>query len=237
MKKLLRWMTGKPDRAPAELATHSVQRAGFEHSKMQPTSAASPVSIQDDSDNGIRRQLVQVLLRDALRRHGIPAQWIEMQLLAVTSSKGAGMYVRLVLKHWDERLMCYLVPFQNKFVADVTRFEPNASEWLYGISWQLELDQVCPYKTMPEKEFWTVNPPGKVVLGSIAAKSPQGRAAQPVQAVAAVNKQDEVLEDIERLFAIRDQELAHDILPEAHQTGFEPTQTQPFLPSARPPLF
>jgi hypothetical protein len=38
--------------------------------------------------------------------------------------------------------------------VEITRFEPQASLWLHGISWQLEVADTCPYKTMPEKTFW-----------------------------------------------------------------------------------
>jgi hypothetical protein len=115
----------------------------------------NPATTEDNSESGMRRQLVHVLLRDSLHRHGINPRWIECQILVVTSrSRGTGMYVRFVVRHWDERLMHYLVAFQKSMRADLLRFEPRASEWLHGISWQLELENECPYLKMPDKSFW-----------------------------------------------------------------------------------
>ncbi len=115
----------------------------------------NPATMEDNSESGMRRQLVHVLLRDSLRRHGINTNWIDCQILVVSSrSRGAGMYVRLVVRHWDERLMRYLLAFQKGMQADLLRFEPKAAEWLHGISWQLEPENECPYQTMPDKSFW-----------------------------------------------------------------------------------
>lgn len=240
MKKLFRMLMGRSSQEPARQRPAQVQQTDFQHSQVAAKGAGNHVTIQDDSENGIRRQLVQVLLRDALRRHGIPASWIELQMLVVaSSSKGAGMYVRLVLKHWDERLMCYLVPFQNKVLADITRFEPKASEWLHGISWQLELNDLCPYKTMPEKDFWTTDSASTRSLGPIAAIPAVASAAELAAKAnadkAKAEKEVDVMADIERLFAIRDQELGLDALSDAPATDFQQTET--YAPSGRPPLF
>ena len=115
----------------------------------------SPVTTQDGSDNAMRRQLVLVLLRDVLRRHGIAPHWIELQMLVVNrASHGSDVHVRLVLKHWDARLLNYAQAFQNELLTDIRRFEPKASEWLQGISWQLEMSESCPYTTLPDRAFW-----------------------------------------------------------------------------------
>ncbi|MGH8858756.1 MAG: hypothetical protein ACREXG_12135, partial [Polaromonas sp.] len=95
--------------------------------KSAPTASRdNPVTIEDGSDNATRRHLVQVMLRDVLRRHGIPPHWVECQML-VAASRGPGMYVRLVVKQWDDRLMTYAFAFQNTLLADIARFEPQAS--------------------------------------------------------------------------------------------------------------
>ncbi|MFC5519545.1 hypothetical protein [Polaromonas jejuensis] len=120
-----------------------------------PSSRDNPLTIEDGSLNATRRQLAQMLLRDLLRNHGIPLQWIECQMQVVASrSRGSGMTMRLIIKHWDERLMNYCYALQSALVADITRFEPQASEWLHSIAWQLEVAETCPYLTLPEKAFW-----------------------------------------------------------------------------------
>ena len=79
-------------------------------------------------------------------------------LLVSSRSRGEGMYVRLVIKHWDLRLLTYAVAFQKSLMLDITRFEPRASQWLYGISWQLEVGDTCPYPELPANSVWAEAP-------------------------------------------------------------------------------
>ena len=138
------------------------------------SSRDNPLTIEDGSDNATRRQLVQVLLRDALRKYGIPPRWIDCQMLLVDSrSKGPGMYVRLVVRQWDDRLMNYAFAFQNALMVEITRFEPQATQWLHGISWQLDVAETCPHRDLPDKSFWAE--PAK-------AAAPAGRPVPPVRA-------------------------------------------------------
>ncbi|MFZ2296166.1 MAG: hypothetical protein WAW46_14160 [Polaromonas sp.] len=182
----------------------------------------NPATIEDGSDNGVRRQLVQVLLRDVIRRHGIPAHWIELQMLVVNSaSRGAGLYVRLLVKQWDARLMNHAQAFQNALLADIARFEPNASQWLHGISWQLEMADTCPYTTLPDKSFWSE--PAKQAAPAVQAIPASPPAAVPM---AESTPESEAREDLERLFLIRDQEInraADGYAP----VGYEKTQPSP----------
>jgi len=151
MKKLITSLFGGPKAAQSKRASVS--------------NRDNPLTIEDGSDNATRRQLVQVLLRDALRKYGIPLRWIDCQMMLVSSrSRGPGMYVRLVVRQWDDRLLDYAHAFQTALMVEITRFEPQASQWLHGISWQLEVGDTCPYRTMPDKSFWAdpVTPPPQI---------------------------------------------------------------------------
>lgn len=165
--------------------------------------ADAPSTIADGSPNALRRQLVQVLVRDTLRRHGIPPHWLDCQMLLVASrSRGEGMYVRLVMKHWDSRLLTYAVAFQKSLMLDITRFEPRAAQWLFGISWQLEVGDTCPYLELPDRSTWTES-----------VKKP----------IAASERKD----DLERMFAGRDADmLVRGAEAAAHAAGAY-AQTQP----------
>ena len=148
MKNLISRLFGSRSATP----TGHSNRPGLEASRML---EENPATIEDGSDNALRRQLVHVLLRDVLRRHGVPSALIECQMLVVASrSRGPGMYVRLVLRQWDERLVRYAFAFQKALMADILRFEPTAAEWLHGVSWQFEFEGTCPYAELPDKSFW-----------------------------------------------------------------------------------
>lgn len=174
----------------------------------------SPITVEDNTEVGMRGQLIHVLLRDVIRRHGLPPHWIECQILQVASRRrGPGMSVRLIIKHWDARLMQHLMAFQKAFQTDVERFEPKASQWLHGISWQIQPLNACSHIEMPDKAFWlstpSLTPPDeKTPLSARAEVVPTAarsafEATQPLDVA-----RDPALNDIQRLFAIRDREIA-----------------------------
>ena len=185
------------------------------------------LSIQDGSESATRRQLVQVLLRDVLRKSGIPPGWIGCHMLTVSSrSRGKGLYLRLIVKHWDPRLMNYAFAFQNTLMSDIEKFETNASSWLHGISWQLELGDSCPYQTLPEKAYWQdpIEKPGVAVSATMLASLMPDDLSAAVPHGHLESTADEETEhrnrDLESLFAIRDKALSAEDIPAA---GYENT--------------
>lgn len=187
--------------------------SGEDRSRVVPKNAKeNPATIQEGSENGVRRHLVQLLLRDLLRRHGIPAPWIDCQMMVVSSrTRGSGMYVRLVVQHWDERLMNYAFAFQKELIAEIRLFEPQSATWLHGISWQLEVEGRCPYTTVPGKSFWLET---------------KQKPEQPRRQAEHQLEPDKHLE-LERLFALRDQELSVQADQDLLAAGYEKTQPAP----------
>ena len=208
-------------------------------SNSQPASQFSlPASSQHSQNpltqqNAGRRELLRLVLRDTLNRTGIPTSWVGADLLAATSrGREPGIHMRLLLKHWDPRLMLHGVAFENAFRKRVLTLDPLAERWLLGISWQFSLadDSSCP--PMPHPGVWTSSVPtaaflaaaeaaseaevrmnasdpadllgGSIVISGPAA-TPDSSAARP--AAAAASARAEAKADLERLFAIRDQDL------------------------------
>lgn len=187
------------------------------------------MTIEDGSENATRRQLVQVLLRDVLRRSGVPSDWVECHMLPVSSRKrGHGMYVRLVMRHWDPRFVNYAFAFQKTLLTDIERFDPESSSWLYGISWQFDVEGSCPYTAMPERSFWK-QPVQTVHAPAVKVRAPVPKEALVTSAVAPPqNNPDEIDDpktDLERLFAIRDQELNRHAVGGLSPVGYESTQS------------
>lgn len=195
-------------------------------------------TIGEGSENAIRRQLIQVLLRDLLRKSGIPTEWIQCEMLLVASrSKGPGMYVRLVVKQWDDRLMHYLYAVQTEFMIDIERFEPDCRRWMHGISWQFEVNDSCPHTKLPPKDFWSdrqtkitapqvqnfPSRPRQSVLAPKAAVEYPPNTASLASATAASNSHDSH-DDLKALFAIRDRELSRNTADGHAPVGYETTQ-------------
>ncbi len=144
-----------------------------------------------------RRELIRVLARDTLRYAGIPGDWVECHVLMLPSRTGETfMHARLVVKHWDERLLRYAFAFQRRLMGEIERFEPGAAQWLLSITWQYMVDMDCPYRELPEPASWTTAQPQEV--------------APPAKSAAARHEDghDDVQQDLQKLFAVRDAELA-----------------------------
>lgn len=158
--------------------------------------AADTTTVELDSQAATRRELVRMLTRDSLRFSGIPDGWIELQVLLELGRGGQTfIHLRLLVRHWDEGLFRYAVAFQRRLRAEIERFEPGAREWLSTITWQYEVDDLCPFLFMPDAASW-----GAVNLAPGSAPAP---------APSAENREEaEMQSDLARLFAVRDAHLA-----------------------------
>lgn len=208
MKRIFQRLFGKP--AIAHLPSEDFA-----------SSADSVSTIEDGSDNAMRRQLILLLLRDLMRRQGMPSAWIELQMLVVSSvSRGEGLYVRLVMKHWDARLINHAQAFQNELLADIARFEPQFDSWMRGISWQLEMTASCPFTQLPGKAFWEA--PAKRPSDQIRTEPAR---LTPLTAKM-LSDSEAATADLHQLFRIRDQEL-RDAATRHAPMDYEPTQPLP----------
>lgn len=205
-------------------------------------STDAPSTLQTDVEAVNRRQLVLIAMRDVMRISGIPSDWLECETLNVTSrKKGNGLYIHLIIKHWDERLMRVGWAFQNEMNARLDRFDPKAATWIHGISWQLDVADGCPYTSLPDKSHWDTAP--AAVAERTSQQPPPHFPAVPATASAAdrenslatVNfqatqpfSQSELTQDLEKLFAIRDEEMKRARPGSSAQAGgFEKTQPSP----------
>ena len=132
----------------------------------------------------IRRELLRVRTRNTLRLSGIPETWIEAQVLLEPAGGRTFMHLRLVVRHWDQRLMRYAIAFQRKLLQEIERIDPQATQWLLSIVWAFPPELESPDPELPQPSAW---------LG-LEAK-PSGH--------------DELEADLARLYAVRDADLLH----------------------------
>jgi hypothetical protein len=114
-------------------------------------------------ESASRRELLRLVLRDTLNHAGIPTSWIGADLLSATSrGREPGIHVRLLMKHWDPRLMPHGVAFEQAFMKGVLTIDPQADQWLLGISWQFSLadERGCP--PLPHPGVWTSSTPNAI---------------------------------------------------------------------------
>jgi hypothetical protein len=109
-----------------------------------------------NSPQSVRKELVRVSARDTLLHSGIPAHWVRADPLTTAApGREPGVHVRLVVQHWDPRLMIHAVALQQNLEKRIQAMDPLAGQWLMGLSWQFALkdDSACP--PLPHPGSWT----------------------------------------------------------------------------------
>ena len=203
-------------------------------SKLDSVPASNPSqsfhsSIQGGSESSGRAQLVHVVMRDLLRKSGIPPGWIVCNPQVINSrSRGPGIFVRLSVKHWDDRLMQYAFAFQKTLLTDLVQFEPKAANWLRGIAWQLEVATTCQHTVLPDKDFWLEAPP-ETPTWSAQSLNAAIKPPDPLSAPKNSTPEQDALQDLEQFFSVRDKEIAEHSANNLLPRGYETTQPSPLM--------
>lgn len=168
------------------------------------------------SRNATRRELVQVVLRDTMRKHGVPSDWIECRVLsAITRSGRPGLHVNFVVRKAHDRLITYVFAFQDSFERELARYETRA-DWLLSLGWEfVGVDAAA----MPDPNTWAQSGAAPLAPELPPLDLPQSR------------NDDDVQRDLRALFAIRDAALADaagargdSAAADDGQVDFEPTR-------------
>jgi hypothetical protein len=178
-----------------------------------------------ESRNAPRRELVQVILRDTMRKHGIPSDWVECRILSAQTRTGRkGLHVNFVVLKAHERLLTYVFAFQDSFERELARFEPRARDWLLSLGWEFQGFNAAE---MPDPHTWVHS--GPAPLDALPSRvSTASRAGQREAADTEPPKSDDDIQrDLQALFAIRDAAMADtgkQETPPPEQADFQPTQ-------------
>jgi hypothetical protein len=214
--------------------TNETQRdsePGAESAQFHETGSTSNEA--ETSRNAPRRELIQVLTRDTMRKHGIPSDWLECRILStVTRSGRAGLHVNFVVRQAHEQLLGYVFAFQDSFLSELARFEPRARDWLVSVGWEFEGHGATTSAGAPAIKLpGTATPSGRAPLVSNAA----ARDFAPTDDALAgemPRSDEDMQQDLQALFAIRDAAIA-DAAKNESRPDFEPTQ--PFEDTEAPP--
>jgi hypothetical protein len=184
------------------------------------------------SRNAPRRELVQVILRDTMRKHGVPSDWVECRILSSVSKTGRhGLHVNFVVKQAHERLLAYVFAFQDSFERELARFEPRARDWLLSIGWEFQGFNAAE---MPDPRTWAQSGPAPLTEMPGLRQPAFARTQDPKEVDAEPPKSDEDIQrDLQALFAIRDAAMADTAGRRPEPPGedarpdFQPTQPSP----------
>lgn len=171
------------------------------------------------SPQSVRKEVARLAVREALRHNGIPAQWIRSEALTTAApGRETGVHVRLVVQHWDARLMLHAVALQDAIEKRIATLDPEAGQWLMGLSWQFALDDAAACPALPHPGSWTSGPGDAPAAPAV---DPQGAGVPAGEPPVEREKRAE----LERLLSARDAQFGSD---EEGGDGFGKTQPMPF---------
>lgn len=130
----------RDDPLPGHAPTHSLPSAP----PIQP--AEPPIS---------GRELVRVVLRDTLRKHGIPVDWIGSQIVSRTQTgQPTSHQIQLVILKWHEGLLRFAPLLQQQLLLSLQQFDPHTDHSGHTVVWSFAPHCGCPYTTLPAPGYW-----------------------------------------------------------------------------------
>jgi len=164
-----------------------------------------------DSANAGRRELLQVVLRDTMRRHGIPSDWIDCRILSVVTRRHrAGMHVQFIVNKGQMQLLSSVHDFQRSFRQAIEQFDSRARDWLFSIAWQFDGPDGAGSPA-----------PGPGAITELDTQPQPAGDTQPLDG------SDDVQADLRALYAIRDAALAQSAMPAVSATAASPGRDDP----------
>jgi hypothetical protein len=151
----------------------------------------APSSVSPNSSNSVnhssdvRRELIRVVLKDTLRQHGIPLDWLACEVILIPRALDKEeLYIQLVLMKWNEQLLRYATALQQQLLAGLDRFDPEVDHSKYIVSWRFSPNCGSPFMFMPEPKFWLQSAPPKVPETPVSVLD-RRRARRPAKAAPA----------------------------------------------------
>lgn len=122
--------------------------------------APSGDSVRPHGD--IQRELVRAVLKDTMRRHGIPFEWLSCEVVTMVHGPGPQaqeLHIQLTLVQWHELFLRYAPALEHQLLRGLDRYEPSVDHSKYTISWRFAPDCGCPFHVLPPPLVWSHDPP------------------------------------------------------------------------------
>ncbi len=139
----------------------------------------------------IQRELVRVVLKDTMRRHGIPFGWLSCDVVTVAHGPDTEqqLQIQLMLMQWHELFLRYAPALEHQLLRGLDRFEPSVDHSKYTFSWRFSPDCGCPFGVLPPAVVWSHDPAPEPVAEEAPSVLDRRHAKRPPKAANAATLQ------------------------------------------------
>ncbi len=137
---------------------------GFGRNKAEAVDAGDtlpvPRPVPSEYPTPTQREMLRMTLHTLLKRHGIPATWLGVEMLAhPTPDEPDGILLQLIIGHWHPGFGLYAPALQHELLEGLKRFDASATASKYLLHWKFAADCGCPHHSLPEASYWTAPEP------------------------------------------------------------------------------
>lgn len=137
----------------------NIGRSRHDRHNAEKTEVPSAVPHSTQQHTATRRELIRVVLRDTLRMHGIPTEWISCGLISQSRRPDDDApLIQLVILKWNASLLQFAPALEQQLLLGLDRFDPVTDHSKYMVSWKFAPDCGCPFTTLPDPAFWSAVP-------------------------------------------------------------------------------
>lgn len=157
---------------------------------------------QTKARNAPHRDLIQITLRETMRRHGIPTDWIDCRTLSVlTKQHKPGLHVQFLVRKADYQVLPWIHALQEHFWEQILRADPKAHDWLFSVGWEFYGKSQQDYAQMPGAGAWkqdadTQSPDSESVGGDTLPPDEEEDLAMDLQKLQAMMTQPAPLDQL-----------------------------------------
>jgi len=101
------------------------------------------------------RDLINRCAYETLNLHGVPKDWVKLEILTLADAAKAYFQLQVTLKHWDAYLLLHSYAFEKAVVGRIRERNRMIGQALRSVLWRVDPEAGCPYEQMPPSVAWT----------------------------------------------------------------------------------
>lgn len=101
------------------------------------------------------RELVKSAATRTAEIYGIPAHWLDYEVVTIADDEKAFFQLQVTMQHWDEYFASHTYAFERAVLKRIRDEDLPVGRAVRAVLWRTSPDAGCPYDDLPEPQAWT----------------------------------------------------------------------------------